>query len=105
MDALLPHFPLSNPLLHGIASLLQGEDLEKTLARRDELLTSSAAFVQATWEALAWLPASSPLTQPMIDQAKPAWEALPPEDQNAYRATAPQTKHQTTALLEWTKFA
>lgn len=105
MDALLPNFPLSNPLLHGIASLLQGEDLEKTLARRDELLTSSTAFVKATWEALAWLPVSSPLAQPMIEQAQAAWDELTPEDHDVYRATTPPNAHQVTALQAWTHLA
>jgi hypothetical protein len=102
MDALLPHFPLSNPILHGIASLLQGEDLEKTLARRDELLTSSAAFVQATWEALAWLPVPSPLAQPMIEQASLAWDTLPVEAQTPYITDAAPSAHQILALDYWT---
>lgn len=105
MDALLPHFPLSNPLLYGIAALLRGEDLEQTLERRDALLTTSAAFVKATWEALAWLPVASPLAQPLIEQAQPAWDELLPEDQEAYKTTATPTGHQTTALQHWIQHA
>ncbi len=104
MSTLLPGFPAVNLILAGIAAIEQGQDLEQALARRDAKLTQPVQFMQATWEALAWLVPESPFAQALAQQAQGAWERLTPIQRGALRggwSKGPQTPHQALALVQW----
>jgi hypothetical protein len=79
MTVLLPGFPITNPILAGVALVEAGGDLEAALLQRDAQLATPEAFLAAAWEALAWIsPARPHITRDLLDQIMAAFGRLPP---------------------------